>query len=144
LLPLLVSQTPLTVGKNAFAPAANRHSCAVTGNHPADFATVLAGPLHHAVAQFDTDTKERIRNGIGLETAPAAGFRDVAAEVGLKFHHFTGATGDYFMPEIMGAGGALLDYDNDGDLDVFLIQGTILDDKKKLVFPPPQNWKPGN
>src|SRR5262245_52725624 len=101
LLPLLVSQTPLTVGKNAFAPAANRHSCAVTGNHPADFATVLAGPLHHAVAQFDTDTKERIRNGIGLETAPAAGFRDVAAEVGLKFHHFTGATGDYFMPEIM-------------------------------------------
>src|SRR5207244_12275862 len=27
-------------------------------------------------------------------------FREVAEEVGLKFHHFTGATGEYYMPEI--------------------------------------------
>src|SRR5918995_1260925 len=42
---------------------------------------------------------------------------------GLRFVHDNGASGDYFMPEMMGAGAALLDYDNDGDLDVFFVQG---------------------
>jgi hypothetical protein len=39
------------------------------------------------------------------------------------FSHDPGATGDYFLPEIMGSGAALVDIDNDGDLDVFLVQG---------------------
>jgi hypothetical protein len=53
-------------------------------------------------------------------------FVEVAADVGLNFTHDTGATGEYYMPEVMGAGLALFDYDNDGDLDVFFVQsGTI-------------------
>jgi enediyne biosynthesis protein E4 len=74
-------------------------------------------------------------------------FRDATKEAALNFHHFTGATGEYLMPEIMGSGGALLDYDRDGDLDVFLVQGSFLDEKKTLrdaSFPPPQDWKPGH
>src|SRR5436190_6510144 len=57
---------------------------------------------------------------------PAPWFRDVAVETGLQFTHYTGATGQFYMPEIMGAGCALLDYDGDGDLDVLLIQGAPL------------------
>ena len=50
-------------------------------------------------------------------------FVESAATTGLVFTHVNGAAGRYYMPEVMGAGLALFDYDNDGDLDVFLVQG---------------------
>ncbi|WP_162271401.1 CRTAC1 family protein [Luteitalea pratensis] len=50
-------------------------------------------------------------------------FEDIADKTGLRFVHDNGARGDYWLPEIMGAGVAVFDYDNDGDLDVFLVQG---------------------
>jgi hypothetical protein len=56
-----------------------------------------------------------------------AGFRDRAADAGLRFQHVNGAAGRYHLPEIMGAGGALFDFDADGDLDVLLLQGRALD-----------------
>lgn len=77
-------------------------------------------------------------------TANAPLFSETAAETGLRFHHFNGATGRHYMPEIMGPGVALLDYDNDGDLDVYLVQGSQLDPSGKSLFPPPAGWKPGN
>jgi enediyne biosynthesis protein E4 len=60
-----------------------------------------------------------------IQSSPpiAARFVESAADVGLKFSHVSGASGQYYMAEVMGSGVALFDYDNDGDLDVFLIQG---------------------
>ncbi|MCA1563152.1 MAG: CRTAC1 family protein [Acidobacteria bacterium] len=59
--------------------------------------------------------------------ADAPLFIDVAERTGLRFRHVNGAAGRFYMPEIMGSGGALLDYDGDGDLDVLLVQGGSLD-----------------
>jgi hypothetical protein len=67
---------------------------------------------------------------LALAPPPTAGapplFREAAEATGLRFQHVAGATGEHYMPEIMGAGGALFDYDGDGDLDVFLVQGAPL------------------
>jgi hypothetical protein len=49
-------------------------------------------------------------------------FSDAAATAGLAFTHVNGMSGGHFMTEIIGSGVALFDYDNDGDLDVFLVQ----------------------
>ena len=65
-------------------------------------------------------------------------FKEVAESVGLKFQHYNGMTGKFYLPEITGSGAALFDFDNDGDLDVFLVQGNVLEPNTKpgdTLFP---------
>ncbi len=81
----------------------------------------------------------------GADRSPI--FREVAQEVGLDFRHFIGATGEYFLPEIMGSGVGLFDYDSDGDLDVYFLQGSMLDKTKAMsesLFPFPGEAPPRN
>ncbi len=58
-----------------------------------------------------------------VATSPGGWFEDETQQVGLDFVHVNGLTGQFYYPEIIGPGVALFDYDNDGDLDVFLVQG---------------------
>src|ERR1044071_7093036 len=73
---------------------------------------------------------------ISLSAQPI--FNDVAERSGLKFRHYNGMTGKFYLPEITGSGAALFDFDNDGDLDVFLVQGNVLEPGTKptvTLFP---------
>ena len=53
-------------------------------------------------------------------------FEETAEAAGVDFVHDSGHLTEYYMPEIMSGGVAMLDYDGDGALDLYFIQGGSL------------------
>ena len=62
-------------------------------------------------------------------------FTDITDVSGIEFRHFTGATGERYMPETMGAGCAFLDYDADGNLDLLFTNGTAWELAETIYTP---------
>ncbi len=56
-------------------------------------------------------------------------FVDVAKQVGVDFEHVNGMLGERWLAEIMGAGAAVFDFDGDGRMDIWLVQGGALADR---------------
>jgi hypothetical protein len=57
---------------------------------------------------------------------PGVQFSDRAAEAGIAFHHTDGSSGRYWITETLASGVALFDYDGDGRLDIYFVNGRPL------------------
>jgi len=85
--------------------------CAVTGCSEDKKPTPLKSTKRFDPGALDTRTAE-----------PGATFTDMSDRCGVDFVHERGAKGKKYLPETMGSGVGLFDYDNDGDLDVLFCQ----------------------
>lgn len=53
-------------------------------------------------------------------------FTDIAIASGISFKHANGKSGRYYFIETVASGGGFIDYDGDGDLDVYLLNGSAI------------------
>ncbi len=60
---------------------------------------------------------------------------DVAPEAGMHFTHYNDARGQYHYVETFGSGAAFLDYDGDGYLDIYLVNGAPIDSATATAAP---------
>jgi len=65
--------------------------------------------------------QKSIPTAVAHEPIDAPWFGDITAESGIDFVHDAGPTGTFFMPQIVGSGAAVLDYDGDGLLDLYFL-----------------------
>ncbi len=85
-----------------------------------------------------------VRKSIPPKAAKLPAFADVTARSGIRFKHEASKTSRKYLPEAMGAGVAMFDYDNDGRLDLFFINGAALQDPMPPAAAPdktnPRYW----
>ncbi len=70
--------------------------------------------------------------------APAQGpivFRDVTQQTGITFRHADGSSGKRYIVETVSAGLALFDFDGDGDVDIYFLNGAPLRGSRVDVTP---------
>ena len=91
-----------------------------------------AGPQ---AAVFDSQHRPITAGGF-VKTGPIV-FQDVAADAGLtRWHHQAGTPEKRLILEAKGPGVCLLDYDNDGWLDIYLVNGSTYDALAGKATPP--------
>ncbi|MGB5601653.1 MAG: CRTAC1 family protein [Gammaproteobacteria bacterium] len=98
--------------------------------------TVAAYAIYHATRQQPETasvTEQDIRGPVITQQSPlvipAIHFTDITRDAGIDFIHTNGAYGDRLLPETMTGGGGFIDYDNDGDQDIILVNSTYWPDQ---------------
>lgn len=71
-----------------------------------------------SLACNSSEPTERVR------PLPEIQFTDISPSSGVSFKHANGKSGRYYFIETVASGGGFIDYDGDGDLDIYLLNGT--------------------
>jgi hypothetical protein len=78
----------------------------------------------------------KLLRAVLADSLPESIFEDVTAKSGIRFKHESSSTSQKYLPESMGGGVAVFDYDNDGWLDLFFVNGA------RLLDPMPRGATP--
>src|ERR1700719_3425371 len=90
-------------------------------------AVAVLGMLHVVPAKLDARQRQATDTA-AQASQPPGNFVDITDHSGVHFKHQASHTEKKYLPETMGAGVAIFDYDNDGRLDIFLVNGAPLRD----------------
>lgn len=66
--------------------------------------------------------------------------RDITKATGINFVHTDGSSGNRYIVETVASGLALFDYDNDGDIDIYFLNGAPLHQHTNSI-PPNSLWR---
>ena len=130
---LLISLTLGTAAAGAQSSADQQAQQPTEGGQPAAMGGVNTGTPHAAV--LDAEHRPITAGGF-VKTGPIV-FQDIAEKAGLaQWHHQMGTPAKQFIIETMGSGVGLIDYDNDGWMDIYLVNGSTYDALSGKTTPP--------
>src|SRR2546423_4123706 len=95
---------------------------------PAPSATPQQPPSPRTGRSYESGAPARRLPAPAPQSQSPVTFTDITALSGVAFRHAASPTSQKYLPETMGGGVALFDYDNDGRLDLFFTNGARLQD----------------
>ena len=111
----------------------------MTGNRPPQSGCVQTFKASLAVLLLlsTTGCKEDTNKTVRGKDASSARFLEKSAEAGITFQHTDGSTGEYYIVETLASGVGLIDFNNDGHLDIYFLNGCPLPPPEDLASCPP-------